>query len=118
MNKATVIAFLHKIIHKLVPVELPGYLSFFVGQTRLRSSHLDHMSIVSSVTPRCPTNVFARSFFYRTHCKWNRLAHEIRDIESHQLFKNKLIEHLWKELAYNDPDGILEDDYDLLLPSR
>ena len=105
--------FLHKIIHKLVPVELPGYLSFFVGQTRLRSSHLDHMSIVSSVTPRCPTNVFARSFFYRTHCKWNRLSLEIRELECHQLFKTELIKSLWADLVPETADT--PDPFDVLV---
>ena len=108
--------FLHKVIYNHVPVELPDYLSFFQGQSRLRSSHLDKLSLLSSISPKS-SSPLVHSFFYRAHCKWNRLAHEIRDIESHQLFKNKLIEHLWKELAYNDPDCILEDDYDLLLPS-
>ena len=46
------ILFLHKVIYGLKPVSLPPYLSFFVGQSRLRSSHLDSLSLVSSLQPR------------------------------------------------------------------
>ena len=108
--------FLHKIIYNLIPVDLPNYLSFFVNQSRLRSSHLDHLSLVSSITPKCSSNVFANSFYYRVHCKWNRISLEIREIECHQLFKVKLIDHLWKSLV-PDIDGSIEDDYDILLDS-
>ncbi len=106
--------FLHKVIHKIVPLELPYYLSFFQGQSRLRSCHMNHRALVSSVTPnivinssnvsgeRNPVNPFHNSFFYRAHLTWNCLPIEIREIESHSLFKNELIEHLWKGLLGND----------------
>ena len=41
----------HKIVYELVPIKLPNYLSFFNGITRLRSSHLDNLSIVSNLQP-------------------------------------------------------------------
>ena len=109
------ILFLHKVINKLVPVELPAYLSFFQGQSRLRSSHLDSLSLVSSISPRSSANVFANSFYYSTHCKWNRLPFEMREIESHQNFKDVLIKHMWKDLCKCDTDLFLEDEYDLQL---
>ncbi len=105
--------FLHKVINKLVPIELPGYLSFFQGQSRLRSCHMDYRSLISSVAPnvvinssnvsseRNSINPFHNSFFYRAHLIWNCLPLEIREIESHSLFKNELIKHLWKELLSN-----------------
>jgi hypothetical protein len=106
--------FLYKIIQKIVPVELPDYLSFFNGQSRLRSCHLDNLSLVSSVTPRTPTNVFAKSFFYSTHCKWNKLPLEIRSIESLDLFKAAVVKHLWDDFLW-DPDMDLQDDFDIVL---
>ena len=108
------LVFLHKIIKNLVPVELPVYLKIFEGQSRLRSSHLDHLSLVSSISPRTPTNAFAKSFFYSTHCKWNELPLEIRSIECHSLFKAAVTKHLWSNLLW-DPDMALQDDYDILL---
>ena len=105
--------FFHKIIYKLIPVELPSYLRFFDGQTRLRSCHLDNMSLVSSITPRCATNTFARSFFFRTHCIWNRLDLEIREISCHQSFKTKLIRSLWADLVPETAES--QDSFDILL---
>ncbi len=105
--------FLHKVINKLVPVELPDYLRFFQGQSRLRSCHMDHRSLISSIAPnivinssnisseRTSINPFQSSFFYRTHLAWNCLPIDMREIESHNLFKDKLTEHLWKGLLSN-----------------
>ena len=56
------VIFLHKVINKLIPVDLPEYISFFDGQTRLRSTHLDSYSLVSSVIPRSST--FLSDAFY------------------------------------------------------
>ena len=94
--------FLHKVVYKLIPVELPGYLSFFQGLSRLRHTHLDSLSLVCSVTPKSPSNAFANGFFFRTHCKWNRLPLELRQLECHQLFKTELIALLWKDLSPED----------------
>ena len=108
------ILFLYKILKNLVPVELPHYLKFFEGQSRLRSSHLDNLSLVSSITPRTPTNAFAKAFFYSTMHKWNKLPYEIRELESQNLFKAAVVKHLWRTVLW-DPDVVLEDDYDLCL---
>ena len=106
--------FLHKVIYNLIPVNLPEYLSFFQGQSRLRSCHLDSLSLVSSISPRSATNVFAKSFYFSTHCKWNRLPLELRSIGDHKTFKLALIKHLWKNLPW-DSDTELGDDFDLQL---
>ena len=61
---------LYKIIHGLVPIDLPSYLHFFSGNSRLRFSHLDRLSLVSDIIPNTSTgasrttNAFANSFFY------------------------------------------------------
>ncbi len=87
----------HKIIHDLVPVNLPNYLNLFDGQSRLRSSHLDRLSFVSNLLPRGnSTSLLNKSFFFRVHTLWNALSFEIREteIESPLIFKARLIEHL------------------------
>ena len=116
--------FFHKIVYKLCPVELPSYLTFYQGYSRLRTTHLDSLSIVSSISPRVPQNVTSsrsssnpleRSFFYRTHLMWNRLGLEIRQIDSSASFKDTVIKHLWKSLIENSNQSIqdiqdFEDD--------
>ena len=99
--------FLHKVIYCLIPVSLPGYLSFYQGMSRLRSSHLDNYSLVSSVMPRFNTqnnsnsqpansrNPFSKSFFYRTHLMWNNLPLDTRKISCPQSFKSEITKHLW-----------------------
>ena len=98
----------HKIIYNLIPVNLPNYLSFFNGFSRLRSCHLDSLSIVSNLQPRSDT-CLKKSFFYRTHCLWNSLSYDIRSITNSSTFKNEVIKHLWKLLLMNNGD---DDDYD------
>ena len=77
---------LHLIVHGYSCVQLPAYLKFYSGSTRLRSSHLDHLSLVSDIIPRgiSQTNRsqrgFSSSFFYRSHLMWNRLPLVLREI--------------------------------------
>ena len=103
------ILFFHKVIYKLKPVELPSYLKQFEGQTRLRSSHFDSLSIVSSVHPKGnhistrSSNPLENTFFYRTHSKWNNLPRSIREIDCPLGFKSSLRKHLWQNLLF-DPD--------------
>jgi hypothetical protein len=74
----------YRVINELIPLKLPNYLTFFDGQSRLRSCHLDSLSLVSSTKPR--TNSFLtttqnsslnKSFFYRTHLLWNKLPYDL-----------------------------------------
>ena len=89
----------HKVIHKLIPLNLPDYLSFFDGISRLRSCHLDRLSIVCNVQlNNTSTASLNKSFFYRTHTVWNALPLEIREIESSVAYVNKVTNHLWKTL--------------------
>ena len=84
---------LHKIIHGLTPGSLPAYLHFFTGESRLRFSHLDTRSLVSDIIPRTntsqdrTTNAFSNSFFYRSHCLWNKIPLNVRTIECPRRFK-------------------------------
>ena len=102
------LVFLHKIVNELVhvPIHLSDYLKFFDGTTRLRSTHLDHLSLVSTITPRRNSfKILEKSFFCRTHILWNSIPLEIREIDSSLLFRLRLESHLWDSLSIpTDPD--------------
>ncbi len=94
-------------------MSLPDYLSLFTGQTRLRSTHLDRLSFVSTLLPRGKsTSLLDKSFFFRVHSLWNDLPLEIREIGSPSIFKSKLTTHLWDSLKQADPaignDGLVD----------
>ena len=113
-----VLLLFYKVIHGLVPVGMPSYLSLFEGQSRLRSTHLDSWSFVSSIVPRnSSTAHLNRSFFFRTHSLWNALPYELRQIESYSMFKAGLLKHMWNSLISKDleTDDCLYD-YDLTHP--
>lgn len=100
------LVFFYKILYGLVPIKLPEYLQWFRGSTRLRNSHLDHLSLTSSILPSMgKQKLLDKSFFYRTHCLWNSLPLEIREQTSLSGFKAKLESHLWDLSTVNDdPD--------------
>ena len=107
--------FFHKVLNDLTAIDLPSYLSFYRGGSRLRSCHLDTLSIVCSLTPSSSSssvrsnNPLAKSFFYRTHLLWNRLPLQLRQIQSSSLFKAELVKHLWKAV---DVEAKLDSDSD------
>ena len=87
----------HKIVYSHIPIEMPDFLVKFNGNSRLRSSHLDRLSYVSSILPRgLSTKNLQKSFFYRTHSLWNSLPLEIREISSLCEFKSKVSKYFWK----------------------
>ena len=95
--------FFHKVVYNLLPHKLPDYLSFFDGTSRLRSSHLDSLSIVSSLQPKHLSDVsLNKSCFYRTHSLWNSLPFDIRNIQGPSSFKIEVIKYLWKLLLMDD----------------
>ncbi len=97
----------HKVVNNFIPLQMPEYLTLFSGNTRLRSTHLDRLCFVSSVLPRNSNKgILEKSFFYRTHSLWNSLPLDIREITCPSIFKRRLIDHLWKQLA----SQILEDN--------
>ena len=105
-------------MHKLIPLELPTYLKFFEGNTRLRKCHLDHFSLISSVKPK--TNVITdtnkncalyKSFFYRVHLQWNLLPLEVRSVETLAKFKACILKCLWKSTLDDiDITDYIEED--------
>lgn len=82
----------YKVLNGLIPLQMPEYLKFFDGNTRLRSCHLDHLSLVSDIGP------LKKSFFYRTHHEWNRLPLELRSVQSITVFKHNLLKFLWSSV--------------------
>ena len=95
--------FFHEIVYGYSCVSLPYYLTFYSGNSRLRSTHLDHLSLVSSVTSKCNGGL-SKSFFYRAHLIWNKLPLNLREIVRPGMFKNELLKHIWKEHVTVDPD--------------
>ena len=108
------LTFMHKVIYNHIPVDLPDYLKLFDGNSRLRSIHFDHLSLISTIHPTGSflatrtSNSLANSFFYRTHIKWNNLPLSIREIECPIQFNFILKEHLWKCLLESSTESEIE----------
>ena len=106
----------YKVLNSLIPLELPYYLQFYSGNTRLRSCHLDNFSIVSSLRPKtinvisdsninCALN---KSFFYRVHLQWNLLPLEIRSLQSLSLFSSEVVKFLWKSILTDVNENLMD----------
>ena len=117
------LVFFHKIFYCYCPVAFPNYLKVAVQEDlsddRLRSRivppdylgasirnefedlKLDLFSMICTID--IEKQVFRNSFFVRSHFMWNRLPLSLRSTSSHQVFKYKLIKHLWY-LALSDLD--------------
>ena len=107
----------YKIVYNLIPTKLPDYLSFFDGNTRLRSCHLDNLCLVSNISPNSTTfsglnsrSSLYKSFFYRTHLLWNQLPLNIRNLNSLSEFKSELTSYLWKSIMDDEESSSDEDD--------
>ena len=100
---------LHNIIHNRSVINLPNYIHFHSGISRLRSCHLDELSLVSDITPKISNNYlkrneitstslsqFTNSYFYRTMNYWNTLPRNIREITPATAFESAIITHLWE----------------------
>ena len=78
---------------------MPNYIKQYDGGSRLRSSHLDELSFVSSILPKSSsTNLLNKSFFYRTHSLWNNLPLELRALESKTQFRSPKLGPGWKPI--------------------
>ena len=93
----------HKIIYKIVPIDIPQYLvlssdnntdsqQYFQRQTRTFNDD-DRLKIKSKVTPRI--DAFKHSYFQRSYSAWNGLPFDLRSIRSSDRFRAQLKEHLW-----------------------
>ena len=100
----------HDILNSRVPIDLPQYYCFFrVGAYSLRSSHMDDLSIVSSIQPRVTRNYnansevvsssliqFTNSYFYRTMNAWNSMPYDARSQKFPKQFECAAINWLWQ----------------------
>ena len=97
------------------------YLKFYECNSRLRTCHLDRLSLVSSIKPKC--NVISvtnknsplyKSFYYRVHLLWNLLPLDIRESESLSIFQCKILQYLWKSTIEDsdNPEGLYMWDFD------
>ena len=106
--------FFFKVVKGLIPVELPSYITLYSGSTRLRSSHMDHLCYVSSITGSSSNSLFCRSFFFRTISKWNHIPLEIRELCDLSAFKTKLSIHIWEVIMsnpdVNESEDIIDND--------
>ena len=101
----------HKIIHELIPVRLPSYLSLFNGITCLRSSHFDDLSIVCNLNSRRFSDLsLKKSFFFRTHTEWNALPKNIREVSCTLTFKKDVTKHFWASILSDIND--FRDDFE------
>jgi len=110
----------YKIIYDLVPLKLPHYLNFYDGTCRLRTCHLDSLSLISSLKPRSnfvsetnKNNALYKSFYYRVHLQWNLLPLDIRAIKSLPKFKTEVLKILWKSILddiLDNSDCLVEED--------
>ncbi len=110
--------FFHSVIYKYSCTKLPEYLTFFDGSSRLRSTHLDHLSLISSVKPRVFSESgsrrgFSNTYFYRTHHLWNRLPLSLREIIGPGQFKSKMLDHIWKEFVPVFESSLTESELDI-----
>ena len=104
--------FFHDILCSRIPMYMPQYLSFFDGNSCLRSTHLDFLSIVSSL-PYSSTGDrnLDKSFYYRNHKVWNSLPLEIRSCWKKSDFKNKLISYFWEQASTEFVDSDDDDSF-------
>ena len=73
--------FFHKIVYNNIPINLPSYLTFYNDNSRLRSTHLDSLSLVYTL-PIINTHGLDKSFFFRSHTAWNLLPYNIFDLRN------------------------------------
>ena len=106
---------LHSIIYNFSCIRLPEYIKVFSGSTRLRSTHLDSLSLVSSITPSGSSESnkrrgFSNNYFYRAHLNWNKLPFSLRETIRPGQFKKDLITYIWKECISIFEDTSLRSD--------
>ena len=89
----------HKIFYGKSPITFPSFLQKYNPSTHDRrmtrqQSHKTLSNVICTENPR--VDAFMQSYFYRSHIEWNNLPTVIRDIQEHDLFVQKLTEHLWE----------------------
>ena len=109
----------HKIHHKKSVVKIPQYLTPYTDSDRsrlrtrirhpnhyncslssdgsnlsqIRSNRYDASSLKCTI--EAPTPVFKKSFFFRTHLRWNELPSILKNVNETDAFAQKLKHYMW-----------------------
>ena len=104
----------YKIIYRIIPLELPSYISVQSGISRLRNRNIDELSYISAIQPTSCRSPLVKSYFYRTIIKWNMLPFDLRNCPTLAKFRKHLLVHLWKEVLLElcTTNDFLIDSYD------
>ena len=99
----------HQIFYELSVIQMPDYITRVTDDDigRLRSSHLDALSLKCSV--ESTLEVFRQCFFFRTFSKWNNLDLSIRSLTDPSEFRSALEIHIWKWTTL-DENSQTDDD--------
>ena len=91
------IVLFHKIVHELIPVKLPEYISRYNGTSRLRNMNLDSMSYIfnNAYHSNNSRSKLFKSFYYRTIHIWNSLEFNTRNTTDIVEFKRLAKRHMW-----------------------
>ena len=94
-----------KIIHSLVPINLPSYLNIAppIQRCNTRASQKtflanDTLLYECNLKPVPTLAAFLNNYFYRTHQYWNSLPFSIRQCTNFLSFKIELKNFLWLTL--------------------
>ena len=98
----------HKIVYCHVDIDIPPYITSYLGNSRLKSTHLDSMSYVACLHSSGNTTMHSqlyKSFYCRTIHIWNKLPIEARICTEPNNFKRLAVKSFWERLnEYNNFD--------------
>ena len=96
---------------------MPGYLTLFDGSTGLRTTHLDNLSYVSSLTyGNTGISNLNNSFFFRTQSLWNSIPYNIKNLPNPTEFSTELTKFFWTQLlesGESESESDLSGEFDL-----
>ena len=90
----------HKIVHELILVEIPGYISKYNHSSRLRNSRLDNMSFIFNNTYHQSNSrsKLYKAFYYRVIHVWNTPEFDTRNTTDIVEFKRLVKRQLWNRI--------------------
>ena len=90
----------HKIVHELIPVEIPDYISKYNHSSRLQNSRLDNMSFIFNNTYHQSNSrsKLYKAFYYRVIHVWNTLEFDTRNTTDIVKFKRLVKRQLWNRI--------------------
>ena len=85
-----------KIVYKKIPANMSDDLTLNSGNSRLRRTYLDNLSIVANIgSTTTSIQNLNKSFFFCSHTLWNSLQFDLRNSMRLSQFKIKLTEYFW-----------------------